>query len=260
MAVYRYNILLDSIRLLKATLSSQWGDPFIMTNPRAIGARRALFRWDSLKDVNGYPIELPAPFADYQPFTSVQPILFQHLPEQFGREAFNHFCSVSEQRIEQIVGLFQPHGFEVAAEKPAWEKIGAWIYQHIDVSDCAGKKLSNQPTQQQIYALGAERLMAPVWQSICVDLSLLMAEKLRIGKPELNWIFWADSGISNAYQYGRSPWLVDKSTLIDGQAPERILLVDMINGMLQNALSKRLIGDELPPDIGLQALYEQSMA
>lgn len=231
-----------------------------MTNPRAIGARHTLFRWDSLADTNGRPAELPSPFVGYEPFISVQPILFQHLPEQYGREAFNHFCTVSTQRIEQIGGLLGRHGLQVSAAQPAWGEIGAWIYQHIDISDSSRDKLPSQPTQQQIYSLGAEHLMAPVWQSVCVDLSLLLAKKVQIVRPELEWLYWADSGISNAYQYGRSPWLVDKSTLIVDHEPERILMVDLVSGMLQNALTKRLIGEDAPHDIGLQALYEQSIA
>jgi hypothetical protein len=230
-----------------------------MTNPCAIGARHTLFRWDSLIDSSGRPVELPPPFVDYEPFISVHPILFQHLPEQYGREAFNHFCTVGTRRIEQISGLLQRHGLQVSTPQPAWKKIGAWIYQHIDISDSARNKLPSQPTQQQIFSLGAEQLMAPIWQSICVDLSLLLAEKMQIKRPELDWLYWADSGISNAYQYGRSPWLVDKSNLIKDQAPQRILMVDRVNGMLQNTLTKRLIGEDAPPDIGLQALYEQSI-
>ena len=174
-----------------------------MTNPRAIGARSTLFHWDSLNEAQSS--ESTAALFGYSPFISCQPLLFDHLPEQYGRQAFNHLMDTRSTRLHTITTLLSSAGVQINASRSCWLDIERWIVKMIEPSAKTQSALDGSWSEHALTALKGELFVPPIWHSLIIDLGLLLTHHLQQHCDHLGWVFWADSGVSDAQRFGRSP-------------------------------------------------------
>lgn len=234
---YQLGPLRDIARLLRGILRPSEADPFVQQNPRALGAHDTLFLWESIHEAT-----LPTGFTGYTPYQSPEPLLMQHLPADAGRRTFEHLMQMAPVRIDAITKLLTALGHEVQPTAQSWQSIAEFLIEHITPSDVTAQalKITTPSDSMGWLALRSERLVAPLWHSISVDLALLMAAQAMQHHPALEWRFWADSGFEEPEAFGRSPWLQDTS--ISGDKPVRTLLFEMIAVNMGNALESRLKG------------------
>lgn len=248
---YQTGPVRDLARLLRGILRPSKADPFIQQNPHALGKRDTLFRWDSIE-----PSACTATFEGYVPYVSPEPLLMQHLPASAGRRAFTHLMQAAPERISLIVALLDRHGLSVQGTPESWQSIAAFVVEHISPSAQTKSAIGDgAPVDKTAWIkLRGERFAAPLWHSISVDLSLLMAAQAMHLKPQLGWRFWADSAYDEPAAFGRSPWLQD--TTASGDKPVRTLLLESMSTNINNALETRLNGRADPLDVPLDVLFQ----
>ncbi|MFK7854295.1 MAG: hypothetical protein AB8B79_09295 [Granulosicoccus sp.] len=230
-----------------------------MTNPRAIAARSTLFHWDDLQELDAH--SQVAERYDYPPFISSQPLLIQHLPEEFGRQAFEHLMSNRTTRLKIIKSMLKDAGIELDASDECWQAIQKWIFDLVEPSQITLSKLGDNPTKADLLQLRGEHFTHKVWHSLIIDLSLLLADQAQLVHPQLNWVFWADSSIDDAGRFGRSPWLmINKPLTLTGEKPSRILVMSMVTGIVQNLLTHRLLDQEPAENDALCRLYSSLLS
>lgn len=251
---YRINLIADAWRLLRGTLVPSQADPYLQQNPGALRHRKDLFQWSSIDAAD--PGEV---FAGYTPYRSVEPLLMQHLPASAGRRAFDHLMASRHQRLAEIGALLSRHGVSVqvdAGNADAWRAIATFLHTQITPGDeTAAMLAANPPTSSTDWLrLRGERFIAPLWQSVVVDLSLLLGEHIRCVRSSVDWCFWADSGFSEPEAYGRSPWLLDRQR--SGDKPHRTLVFERVAANAHNALEASLKGDtDIDGAVPLGELY-----
>ncbi|MFK7996083.1 MAG: hypothetical protein AB8B87_18235 [Granulosicoccus sp.] len=255
MARYKYNVFRDTLRLLRATVAGSTADPFIMSNPRAVTSRSTLFHWSSISDrLNA---SQPDFLQAYSPYVSCQPLLFDHLPEVPGREAFEHMTELQSVRCEIFSRLLKLNGLAICAERDCWEAIDRWVSGSVEASEQTLAALPDNPSDNDLLRVRGEHFLQPVWQSIIIDLSLLMASQAQEKRPELAWVFWADAGIDDGERFGRSPWFMDGRNLplAPDSTPSRVLLVTLVTGAVQMALCRKLQHKGYSKETGLANIF-----
>lgn len=230
-----------------------------MTNPRAIAARSTLFHWDDLKEVDVH--SQIAKRYDYPAFISSQPLLLQHLPEEFGRQAFEHLMSNQATRLKIITSVLNDAGIKLDASEACWQAIQKWIFDLVEPSHATLSKLGDKPTKADLLQLRGEHFAHKIWQSLIIDLSLLLAHKAQLVHPQLDWAFWADSAIDDAARFGRSPWLMlNKPLTRTEHEPSRILVMSMVTGIVQSLLTHKLLNQGPSENDALSRLYSSLLS
>ena len=247
---YRINPLADAWRLLRGTFAASLADPYIQQNPRALSHRKDLFQWSSIDTM-----ETSGVFATYSPYRSVEPVLMQHLPTDAGRRAYEHLMILRESRLVEIDSLLSRHGVTVEASEDSWRAIASFLHQYITPSaETEAALVSNPPVAPSEWLqLRGEHFISPLWQSVVVDLALLMGEHVMHAQPSTTWCFWADSGFDGPDAYGRSPWLLDRDR--SGEKPHRSLVFERIGNNAHNALEASLKGDDVDGAVPLGDLF-----
>ena len=231
---YRFNPILDSLRLLRAVvfekLSGPHKDPFIGVHPARILARKTLFKFDDIASEAGHYLHS---YPNYVPYISPQPILLEHLPARYGYHAFTHLMRAKQMRLSEITQLLKQSNIAVEATEECWAAIGNWVRLHVE----ANLEPMHNKSQSAAPSLHGELALRPLWYSILIDLSLLLGEHLIAHSPHYSWQFWGDAHYPT--NLGRSPWIL-KEPLPDNGVWEHQPQIMMPFNLLRNSASKIL--------------------
>ena len=174
--IYKFNVVLDSLRLISK-----------------IAQRRTLFQWSMLdSEVGDYHQHYP----EYIPYQSSQPLLMQHLPEQYGRDAYQHLMQAKPQRLAQIKKLLAGAGITVAPTDESWSHILVWLNEQCVSSNEPAALAHNSDTY-------CEFSTRPVFYSLLMDIALLLGEHAIELRPDFSWAFWGDVPMRNPTSLGR---------------------------------------------------------
>ena len=238
MKAYRFNYLLDSLRLIRGIFFESSGrphkDPFIGTYPPRILQRKYLFQFDSIKNESGNYLY---DYSSYQPYLSSQPILIEHLPHQYAKSAFQHLMQQKENRIKQITTLLEKFDIPVEPSSSCWAAIGNWVNKHVE----ANLEPNYLATKKTIIVKN-ELILRPIWYSIAIDLALLFGEHLIRQNPEGNW---QHSGDMNYLKSKQSPWLLYGPTPTNDRwlsTPSFVQPLDSIIGGVRKVLAEKIEG------------------
>ena len=220
--IYKFNVVLDSLRLIRGIAAPSKMDPFIERRFSKIAQRRTLFQWSMLdSEVGDYHQYYP----EYIPYQSSQPLLMQHLPEQFGRDAYQHLMQAKPQRLAQINKLLAGAGITVAPTDESWSHILEWLNEQ-----CVS---SNEPAalahKSDTYCEFSTR---PVFYSLLMDIALLLGEHAIELRPDFSWAFWGDVPMRNPVSLGREAWVLAEPLPKNGQflkAPSRFLPMKLVS-------------------------------
>ncbi len=251
MASYRYNLFLDTFRLVRGIFFKSHLDPYIQANPATIGSRKSLFHFDWITHESG---DYEYAYGEYRPYLSSQPLLIQYLPLEYASDAYAHLMVHREQRVKEVTGLLVRSGISVDATRESWSDIGEWVYQHIEENREPGMTAIRSESGE---FLTAEAMLRPIWHSLIIDLSLLLGEQLINLKAGCGWYFWGESGHAEAARFGTTPWILCESTPAMGKwhhKPDRLLPFDLISDAITFILSRKLLAIRVNP---LGTLFEQ---
>ncbi len=219
---YRFNALLDSLRLVRGVFLPTKMDPYIERWPARVRDRQNLFQWSMiLQETGSYTEHYP----NYSPYQSSQPLLMQHLPERYGRDAFSHWMNAKAVRIQQITTLLESDGIRVEASDECWQRIIEWMSQQWVPSQ---EPVAVQHANPGFHEIGRR----PISYSLLYDLGLLLGEHAIELCPHYQWMYWGDVPMTDAHALGRTPWVLCEPLPESGtftSTPKRFLPVDLVS-------------------------------
>lgn len=225
--IYKYGYAIDTWRLFRGALFDKYSDPYIETHPPRIAQRKNLFRWSMIAEEVG---EYEHNYPDYVPYCSPQPFLMDHLPEKYGRHAFEHILEAKEFRIQQIESLLNSFAIPVESTDQSWRHIIKWLG--------AQKVLSKEARVTSRVGAGHGLVLRPVYHSLVLDVALLLGEHVIKNRPDYSWFFWGDARSENASGLGRSLWVLCEPLPSGGHfkdPPKRFLPVTIVSTAATNS-------------------------
>ena len=244
--VYRFNVMLDSLRFLRSVFFTKYTDPYIQM-PIHVRMRKTLFRWDSIAAETG---QYQHNYPGYAPYCSSQPLFMEQLPKPYAQDAYAHAMQALPERITQITRLLTESGCVVDTTPESWRGIQRWLRSHLEASQ--------EPKSLALVDINSSDNLPirPLNYSFIFDLSLLLGEQVRGIDASYRWKFWPDAADKNSQGVSHGAWLVksiDAGQELEGFSP----WISLMGPSIGTYADKRDGKSPLPEGHGLEQLIKR---